>query len=63
MRLLGALGLSVTRTDGSYVDGVWTPGVASTFAIEGSIQPMSGRELLLLPEGQRSRGAWTLYTA
>lgn len=63
MSILGAVPLTVTRASGSYVDSVWTPGAGSTFGIEGSIQPLNGRELLLLPEGQRSRGAWKLYTA
>lgn len=61
--MLGATLLTVTRTAaGTYVDGVWTPGATSTFGIEGSLQPMSGRELLLLPEGERAAARWKLYT-
>lgn len=60
--MLGAVELNVTRTSGSYVEGVWTPAAPSTFDIEGSLQPLNGRELLLLPEGERSKGSWKLYT-
>lgn len=61
--MLGATTLTVTRrAAGSYVAGVWTPGATSTLTVEGSLQPMTGRELLLLPEGERTRARWKLYT-
>jgi len=42
---------------GSYTNGKWAAGVATTLTVSGSIQPAKGYELLLLPEGDRSRGS------
>lgn len=41
--------------------GDWVKGAASTFTVEGSLQPVQDRELLALPEGQRQRARWKLY--
>lgn len=50
-------------TAGSYVDGRWVEAAPET-AVEfrASIQPTSGRELMLLPEGQRAKDNVTIYT-
>jgi hypothetical protein len=40
------------REAGSYTLGRYTPGALSTFSIVASVQPVSGRELKDLPEGQ-----------
>lgn len=55
---------SVRRRDpGSYVDGNWVPaGSYTDFDIVASIQPIKGRELELLPMGQRTTEAVTIYT-
>lgn len=54
---------TVTRTvAGTPVLGVYAPGSTSTFPIDASIQPMSGREMLVLPverRGQDVRKLWT----
>jgi hypothetical protein len=34
----------------------------STTQVKGSLQPMTGRELQLLPEGLRNRGVWKFYS-
>ncbi len=45
---------TVTRPGaGSHVNGEWVPGSTSDFSIDASIQPLSARELLVLPEGRR----------
>lgn len=46
----------VTRyAQGAYVNGVYIPGAKSTFDVVLSLQPVTGKELLNLPEGQRGR--------
>jgi hypothetical protein len=44
------------------VDGVFQPGGTSTFDIQISLQPYSAEELLLLPEGERTRRHMKGYT-
>jgi hypothetical protein len=46
----------VTRYNaGSYVSHVYIPGATTTFSVLMSVQPLNGRELLNLPEAQRTR--------
>ena len=70
--MIQRFGQSVTVTRygaGSNVNGDYVAGTATTFAVIMSVQPLSGRELLNLPEGQRTRNilkgycATELYTA
>lgn len=56
--LINDFGSTVTVTRfaaGAYVNGEYVAGATSTFTTIMSIQPMSGRELLNLPEAQRTR--------
>lgn len=54
----------VTRTaPGSFVKGRRVGGVQTTFEIRCSIQPLTDKELLLLPEGQRTQAKFKLYNA
>ena len=39
---------------GTYVAGVYQPGTTETFEVRASVQPVSNRELLRLPEGLRT---------
>ena len=55
--------LTVTRyAAGSYSNGNYVNGATSTFSIIMSVQPINGRELIYLPEGQRTRQFLTGYT-
>ena len=56
--------LTVTRyTGGNRVNGKWVEGTPYTFTIEASVQPLTARELELLPEGRRSSGeSYKLYS-
>jgi hypothetical protein len=55
---------TVTRTaEGSRPNGRYTPGSASTFPIIASVQPVSGRELMILPEAQHVEEVRVVYTA
>ena len=45
------------------VNHVLTPGVSSSFVVRMSVQPLSGRELLNLPEAQRTRQWIKAYCA
>jgi hypothetical protein len=44
-------------------DGRYRPGTSSTFTISASVQPARGRDLLRLPEGQRTREVIAIFTA
>jgi hypothetical protein len=50
------------RAVGAYSDGRWTPGGTSSFSIIASIQPVSGRLLLALPENERTEEQRVVYT-
>ena len=55
--------LSVTRyAAGSYSGGTFSNGASSTFDIVMVIQPLSEKELLALPEGERTRRQMKGYT-
>jgi hypothetical protein len=55
---------TVTRTPaGSYVNGRYTPGTPATFTITAVVEPSSGREIKVLPEGQFAEDVKVLYTA
>lgn len=57
--------VTVTRfTPGARANGVYTPGVPDIIPdVFISIQPLSGRELLSLPEGDRTRNWMKGYSA
>lgn len=50
------------NSSGSYVNGKYVEGTTEEFYIQGSAQPVTGEELLNLPEAQRKRGVIKLYT-
>lgn len=50
-----------TRT-ASWVDGVYTQSAPTTSTIQGSIQPITGRDIEQMPEGEIRSGKWKLYT-
>jgi hypothetical protein len=61
--MLGASTYTVTRfAQSSWTDGEHVRGAPSTFDIVASIQPLTGRELQDLPEGQRNVGNLNCYT-
>lgn len=61
---LGDLPLTITRTpNGSRVNGRWQPAVSSTIAIRAGIEPVTGRELKDMPEGQRGDEVIRIYSA
>ncbi len=47
---------------GAYVDGNYVEGASSSFTVTASVQPMSQREQLILPEGVRERKSIILFT-
>jgi hypothetical protein len=46
----------------TYSGGVATESASTTFKIKGNAQPLTGNELLQLPEGDRQRQNMKLYT-
>jgi len=56
--------LDAKRYDGSTnTKGRWSPGAETPFTFIASVQPLRGSELLTLPEGQRERETYKLYTS
>jgi len=47
---------------GSHVDGTWVDGASTVATIRASVQPANARDLMHLPEGDRTKGAIKLYT-
>ncbi len=47
---------------GSYSSGRWSAGASSTSTITASVQPAGPRDLLHLPEGDRTKAAVKIYT-
>lgn len=63
-RLSGGTTLTVTRgASGTYTAGRLTPGETTTLTIAANVQPASGRDLLRLPEGLRTRETIAIWTA
>jgi len=63
--LIQSFGQTVTvnrRAAGAWVAGDWVPGTPSTFDITMSVQPLTDKELLDLPEAQRTRRTIKGYT-
>jgi hypothetical protein len=54
--------LSVTRRSGDYVSGKFVPVLDETFTIRANVQPMPARQLELLPEAARTRGAFMCFS-
>ncbi len=56
--------LTINRTaTGTYVDGRFVPGVASTFTADANIQNSTPDETLRAPEGRRGGELKTVHTA
>jgi hypothetical protein len=53
---------TVERRSGHYVEGRWERGAVETFSILASMQPVTGLNLVRLPEGQRTREHVTIFT-
>lgn len=51
------------RSSGSFVDGDWVEGSTTEVPVNVNIQPLKGYEILQLPESERTRVWWKLYSA
>ena len=51
------------KTAGSYVDGEWVEGAETSVSVEVNIQPLKEAELMLLPEADRGKQWWKVYSA
>lgn len=61
--MIGETSITVFRPGvGAYTNGVYVPGEDTAIVIRGVIQPMSAREVMMLPEGIRTKARWKLYT-
>lgn len=50
------------KTQGSWVDGDWVGGAESTITRTVNIQPLKPNEILLLPESERTRQWYKVYS-
>lgn len=48
---------------GAYVNGVYVEGAESTITIQASVQPVSGQDLVAIPEGRRASDMVKVYTS
>ena len=62
-RFSSSFTLKRKSTATTYVNGKAVPGSTATSTIVASIQPLSGQEMLLLPEARRTSQAVVIYTA
>jgi hypothetical protein len=55
---------SVVRAiaDGEYVEGVYQPPLTQTISVSGSLQPLSPKESLLLPETERNKESFSFFS-
>ena len=62
---LNGVDIKVTRQNvgGSYVDGLWVPAPAVEVSILGSIQPLGGKDIVRIPEGDRTRQRLKVYSS
>lgn len=49
------------QSAGAYVDGEWTPGAETSRTVKALVYPMSGLELMRLPENERQQGLVTIF--
>jgi len=59
---LGFVAVSTRTRTAFWVDGVYTQSAATTATIQGSVQPVTGRDIEQMPEGEIREGKWKLYT-
>jgi len=63
MSLLGSETITLKRrAAGSYVNGHFVPGAESSSSIEASVQPLTGSEILQLPEADRKKEVWKVFS-
>ena len=53
---------TVHRKPGSWVAGRWVPGTEQTLTFYGVVVPVSPKELMQLPEGDRVTGMMAFYS-
>lgn len=50
------------KSNGKYCNGRWQEGEVTEFTIMASVQPLSGEEMQMLPEGRKDTQAVRIYT-
>lgn len=61
--LTKSIALTVYRkTQGSYVNGDWVEGTEAEITRTVNIQPLKPNEILMLPEAERTRQWWKVYS-
>lgn len=54
--------ISVVRTQGTFIDGIWQECFSVDETVSGSVQVVSGEEFTRLPEGRKQFGVVKIYT-
>jgi hypothetical protein len=60
--LIQTTSITLKRSQGSYVNGKWIDGIATSTTIEANVQPTPAKELALLPEADRTKEWITVYS-
>lgn len=63
VRRLSNATITRIRTDGSYVDSVWTPGTPASVTLKCVAVPVTGKTRDALPEGVRDRARYEVTLA
>ena len=53
---------TVLRSSGSFIGGVWTESPSQSIPMQGIVYPSTNKELLQLPEGDRSTSMMTFLS-
>lgn len=64
-QILAVFGSTVTlerRAAGAFVNGTWVAGSLTTSSISAAVQPAGVRDLLKLPEGERTEETIAIFT-
>lgn len=48
--------------DGGYLEGIYQPPLTQTISVSGSLQPLSAKESLLLPENERNKESFNFFS-
>ncbi len=64
MSLLKIETITLTRkAAGTYVNGHYVEGAGASSSIEANVQPLTGNEVLQLPEADRYRESWKVFSS
>lgn len=62
--LTNKIPIEITRKErGHFEEGDWIDGTTSTLTIDVNIQPLKPYEIMMMPEAERTRSWWQVFSA